>query len=890
MNELDRKILDRFSGKVVRKDLTSLMKKGANVPTYVLEYLLGMYCSTDDDEIIEAGIEKVKRILTENYVRPDQSEYVKSKIKEKGQYTIIDKIHVRLDEKEDMYVAEFTNLRISPFEISSDVVTMNDKLLIGGIWCMIKIEYRVEGSEDSFEDEYSYEETPKKVKKKKTKYDSPFEIVSLKPIQMPNLDLEDMRDARKDFTSEEWETLILRSAGYEPDDLSEKQKMHYLLRFVPFIQKNFNLVELGPRGTGKSHAYSELSPYSILMSSGTTTVSNMFYNMASRRVGLVGNWDCIAFDEVGGIATSNIDFIQIMKNFMANGTFARGADSISSDASIAFEGNTFRSVADMMRTTNLFEPFPGDFNNDSAFFDRIHAYLPGWETPKLRASLFTDRFGLITDCFAEFCHAMRKYDFTNSFHEFFDLNGRFNTRDDTAVRRTFSGLAKLLYPDEKMTKEEARKLLEYSIECRRRVKEQLRKMNPSEFSDVDLGYVDLETGEEIIVYLPEVADGTLIPTVAEMPGYVYAVGNSIEDKISVYRLENKLIKGSGKFSQKNVEGLSGAPRSVRDSLIAAFNLFAEKANDFSNRNVDNYDYSLYFNDLQSRGVSDELSVAEVVGLFSGLINRSVLPSLIICGRVVISGTMMPLTKELDEILVAAINAGAKRILLPEDSKRKLELLSEEIKRGIEPVFYSDPLDAVRKALDLNENDTKVLKKSSQATGTALKEETDTSNTKDAEMPMRDMDKTKIGDCTVEIWGNKIWLTKTIYMKRHHGTMLIPDPVPLTTTIPREYIVGIDVLYSKHSKGHIRFSFSDHINLNWTTEQKLEDTSNLPELLEISFIDSERHTASSIVSHIAEDTGIPCNESYENVEPTKKKDPTFTDTCYPAAPHSPFKTW
>lgn len=700
MNELDIKIFNMFPGKVVRKDLTSLMKKGANVPTYVLEYLLGIYCSSDDDDVIDAGIKKVKSILTENYVRPDQSEYVKSKIREKGQYTIIDKIKVRLDEREDKYIAEFTNLRIAPFEISSDIVVMNDKLLVGGIWCMLKIEYDAarEDDDESFDEDIFGGNKKGKAKKKKSKYDSPFQIVSLKPIQMPNLDLDELRRSRVGFSTKEWEDLMLRSAGYEPDELNEKQKLHYLLRFVPFIQKNYNLVELGPRGTGKSHAYSELSPYSILMSSGTTTVSNMFYNMSSRRVGLVGNWDCIAFDEVAGITSASSDMVQIMKNYMANGTFARGSDSISSDASIAFEGNTFRSVADMMRTTNLFEPFPDEFNNDSAFFDRIHAYLPGWETPKLRASLFTSNFGLITDCFAEFCHAMRKYDFTNLFSEYFELNDKYNTRDDTAVRRTFSGLAKLLYPDEMMTKEETRQLLEYSIECRRRVKEQLRKMNPSEFSDVDLGYIDIETGVETIVYLPEVDSDTLIPERLEPAGYVYAVGNSVDNKVGIYRLENKLLDGTGKFSPKNIEGLSGSPRAVRDSLTAAFNYFTEKASKLVGRSFDDYDYTLYFNDLQNRGVSEEVSVAEVVALFSALSGRPVLNSLVICGRVVMSGTMMPLTTELDEILVASINAGANMILLPSDSEEKYLKLSEDIKSGITPIFYTNPLEAVKKAL------------------------------------------------------------------------------------------------------------------------------------------------------------------------------------------------
>ena len=705
MTDLDLKILENFPGKAVRKDLTALMKKGANVPIYVLEYLLGMYCATDDEDAITVGLEKIQRILNENYVRPDQSEYVKSKIRENGQYTVIDKITVFFDDREDKYIARFTNLKIDPFEVSSGLVTHHDKLLIGGIWCIVKIDYiGLDGEEESgwneIEDD-SFEIRKKRRAKKKSKYESPFTISSLKPIQMPNFDLDEMKAARSNFTKEEWISLLLRSAGYEPDELTEKQRLHYLLRFVPFIQKNYNLVELGPRSTGKSHVYSELSPYAILMSSGTTTVSNMFYNMASHRVGLVGNWDCIAFDEVAGITQASGDMVQILKNYMANGSFARGTDSVLSDASLAFEGNTFKSVADMMRTTTLFEPFPEDFNNDSAFFDRIHAYLPGWETPKLRSELFTKKYGLISDCFAEFCHAMRKYDFTNTFSDYFALNDQFNARDTIAVSRTFSGLAKLIYPNEEISKEEAREILEYAIEGRRRVKEQLRKMTPREFSDVNLGYIDRDTGEEIIINLPEVADGTLIFDGFEEPGYVYGVGKSVHNVLGVYRLENKLIGGTGVFSFKNVEGLAYAPRSVKDSLTAAFNYFGENCHKISSASYENYDYSLYFNDLQNRDVSDEISVAEVVGLFSALTKRAVLPSLVICGRVVMSGSMMPITAELEEILTVAVNAGAKRILLPEDSREIYNVLKLDLKNAISVIFYATPLDAVKKAFDVN---------------------------------------------------------------------------------------------------------------------------------------------------------------------------------------------
>ena len=704
MTDFDMKVLDNFPGKAVRKDLTALMKKGSNVPTYVLEYLLGMYCATDDEDAIKLGLARIRKILSENYVRPDQSEYVKSKIKENGQYTIIDKITVIFDEREDKYVARFTNLSLDPFEVPSDLVVHNEKLLIGGIWCIMRIEYvglESGGGADQSDyevDIFGNQKRKRRVSKKRSRYDSPFAIASLKPIQMPNLDLDEIIAARANFTSTEWIELLLRSVGYEPDELSRKERLHYLLRFVPFIQKNYNLVELGPRGTGKSHVYSELSPYSILMSSGTTTVSNMFYNMSSRRVGLVGNWDCIAFDEVAGITHATGDMVQTLKNYMANGSFARGTDSISSDASIAFEGNTFRSVADMMRTTNLFEPFPDAFNNDSAFFDRIHAYLPGWETPKLRSALFTTRYGLISDCFAEFCHEMRKFDFTSAFSEFFSLNSCFNTRDTIAVGRTFSGLSKLIYPDEHMTKEQVRELLEYSIECRRRVKEQLRKMTPSEFSDVELGYIDNETGAEFIVALPETANGTLVSQVFEEPGYVYGMGRSINDILGIYRLENKLVSGSGVLSFRNVEGISNAHKSVRDSITAAFNYFGEHARELINGSFTDYDYSLYFNDLQRRGVSDEVSVAEAVGLFSGMSDRSVLPATVICGRVFMSGSVMPLSNDMEELIVTAKNAGAKRIMLPNQSRAAYEALKPDLKAELEAIFYSNPLEAAMKAL------------------------------------------------------------------------------------------------------------------------------------------------------------------------------------------------
>lgn len=495
MNLLDRKIIESFPGKIVRKDLTSLMKNGVNVPTYVLEYLLGMYCATDDDSAIDAGLAKIRKILSENYVRPEESERIKSKIRENGEYTVIDKVNVVLDEREDKYIARFLNLEISGFEIDSKYVVDNPKLLMGGVWCMLRLSYNKASDEKNASD-FS-------PKVKKSKYASPFGILSLKPIQMSGLNIDEIIEGRKSFTTEEWISVILRSEGYEPTNLTLKERMHYLVRMVPLIQRNYNLVELGPRGTGKSHIYQELSPYSILMSGGQTTVSNLFYNMSTRHVGLVGHWDCIAFDEVAGMNFKDMDAVQILKNYMANTAFARGQNSITAEASLCFEGNINGTVAALLETTHLFEPFPDEFNDDSAFFDRIHYYLPGWETPKLRSDLITKSYGLITDCLSEFCHEMRKKDFTHLPDTYFELNSSFNRRDETAVRKTFSGLAKLLYPDGVISKEETRFILEYAIEGRRRVKEQLRRMAPEEFADTALGYIDVATGEEKIVSVPE---------------------------------------------------------------------------------------------------------------------------------------------------------------------------------------------------------------------------------------------------------------------------------------------------------------------------------------------------------------------------------------------------
>lgn len=687
MDALDRKINEVFPGKVVRKDLTALLRRGANVPTFVLEYLLGMYCATDDETAIAEGVEKIRKILAENYVRPEESEKVKSLIRERGEYTVIDKVSAVLDEYKDIYVARFSNLEIEPFVLQSDYAVKYTKILMGGIWCIARIGYTYQ--QDSMEDE-------KKRRKKRGPEDSPFRILGLKPIQLPNLDAAEMIDKRKEFTTEEWIAMLLRSEGMEPDALNEKEKLHFIERMVPLAEHNYNLCELGPRGTGKSHLYKEISPYSILMSGGQTTTANLFYSMAAHRVGLVGHWDCVAFDEVAGMRFRDLDAIQIMKDYMASGSFARGRDMINADASMVFVGNINDSVQNLLKVAHLFEPFPPEFNNDSAFFDRIHYYLPGWEIPKMRSELLTEKYGLITDCLAELTRELRKKDCTHLLDAYFRLNNKFNKRDEIAVRKTMSGLIKLIFPDENVTEDEMRRLLEYAIEGRRRVKEQLKLMAGVEFADVALGYVD-EYGSETVVSVPEQASNTLIPAEKLPAGHVFALGaNQIDGEVAVYRLENKVIRGNGKMETQGI----GGNRAVNECVDAAWYYFMDKARSIlPGTTLSDHDYLLYYADPQSKGLSTEVSVAELVGLCSAVANRPVMEATAVIGEIKLSGTMGEI-KNLENIVRVAKNAGAKQLLLPIQSMQELMHVPGELLTAVQPIFYSDPIEAVKKAIEL----------------------------------------------------------------------------------------------------------------------------------------------------------------------------------------------
>lgn len=704
---LDEKIVRNFPGKIVRKDLTALMKRGAGIPTFVLEYLLGMYCATDDPEALAAGLDRIRKILADNYVRTEESEVIKSRIRELGQYTIIDKVSASLDERRDLYVAQLANLAIEPFVMPDEYVRKYTKMLTGGIWCIARIQYL--RPEDAVEDPLAdvFGEDPAAATKlkpqagKKGPENSPFHILDLTPIQMPNLDVDELISHRADFTSDEWIALILRSAGYEPSVLSPRERLHFLTRMVPLIELNYNLCELGPRGTGKSHIYTEVSPYSYLLSGGQATTAMLFANNTARTggIGLVGHWDCIAFDEVAGMHYKDENAIQIMKGYMANGTFGRGREQFNAEASMVFEGNINDSVANILKTTHLFEPFPPEFNNDSAFFDRIHCYLPGWEVPKMRSDLLTGRYSLITDCLSEFCHEMRRRDFTHYIDQYFRLNSDFNRRDEIGVRKTFSGLAKLVFPDGRMGKEDVRMLLEYAIEGRRRVKEQLKIMAGIEFIDVQLGYVDVENpSESVVVRVPEQASDTLIPEGGLMPGHVFAIGTSVGDETAVYKLENKAVTGEMRFS---VEGV-GHNKPVSDSLNAAFEQFKQNAPRLaSGMNIASKNYLLYYNDIQNKGLSAELSLAEFIGLCSAAANHPVMPGLVIPGILRISGTLEPISN-LEDVMRVAKNAGAKRVLLPMSSIADLQGISPELIGSVSPEFYNtgDIVSAAQKALGI----------------------------------------------------------------------------------------------------------------------------------------------------------------------------------------------
>jgi len=673
VDELSRKLNQYFAGRVVRKDLTKKIKEGANVPVYVLEYLLGMYCATDDEDGIREGVETVKRILAENFVRPDEAEKVKSMIREIGKYTVIDKVSVKLNEKKDVYEAEFSNLGIKGVAISPTYVKQYEKLLCGGIWCIIKMDYY-------------YDEEAKGT--------SPFNINNLTPIQMPNLDMEEILNGRKYFTKDEWIDILLRSIGMEPTRFENNVKWHLLARMIPLVENNYNLCELGPRGTGKSHVYKEISPNSILVSGGQTTVANLFYNMASRQIGLVGLWDCVAFDEVAGITFKDKDGIQIMKDYMASGSFARGKEEKNASASMVFVGNINQSVDVLLKTSHLFEPFPEAMANDTAFFDRMHYYIPGWEIPKMRPEFFTDEYGFITDYVSEFMREMRKRSFSDTLDKFFKLGNNLNQRDVIAVRKTVSGLVKLIYPNGEFARDDIEEILRYALVGRRRVKEQLKKIGGMEFYDVHFSYIDNETMSEEFVSVPEQGGGKIIPEGMGKPGHLYTIARGKSGMIGAYKIETQVISGTGKFERTGL----GSDREAKESIETAFRYFRANSKNISGSiSVTTKDYLMHVQDIHGVGMTSELALAAFVALCSGALGKPPQSQLVVLGSLSIGGTIIKV-EELANVLQVCFDSGAKRVLLPMASAVDIPTVPPELFAKFQISFYQSPEDAVFKAL------------------------------------------------------------------------------------------------------------------------------------------------------------------------------------------------
>lgn len=673
-DEIKEKLRQHFDGKIVRKDLTKKIKEGANVPVYVLEFLLGQYCSSDDEEVIESGVQTVKRILADNFVRPDEAQKILSKLRQKGSHTVIDMITVHLDIKKNCFFASFSNLGLTNVPIEDEYPEKYDRLLCGGIWCIVQLDY-----------EYVEEE-------KQNGY--PIQIRKLTPIQMPHIDIADLKQGRKAFSKEEWIDILLRSIGMEPDALSYREKWLLLTRMIPLVENNFNLCELGPRSTGKSHLYKEISPNSILVSGGQTTVANLFYNMGRKTVGLVGLWDCVAFDEVAGIRFKDKDGIQIMKDYMASGSFARGKEEKAASASMVFVGNINQSVDVLLKTSSLFDPFPPEMGTDTAFLDRMHCYLPGWEIPKFRPEHFTNDYGFISDYLAEFIRELRKEQYGDAIDRYFRLGKNLNQRDTIAVRRMVDGYLKLVYPDGEFTKEQLEEVLQLALEMRRRVKEQLKKLGGMEFYDVNFSYIDMDDMSEHYVPVPEQGGGKLIPEGMCNPGQVYTASQGKSGMIGVFRLESQMLPGNGKFERTGI----GTDREAKESTNTAFNFLKANANRISGSiSTTMKDYIINYQDLQGIGMTGKLALPTLIALCSVALGKPVQSSLVVLGEISISGTMIKVD-ELASTLQVCLDSGAKRVLIPSTSFVDFVTVPPDLMSAFQLIPYQSAEDAVFKAL------------------------------------------------------------------------------------------------------------------------------------------------------------------------------------------------
>ena len=666
---LDDKVNRLFAGKVVRKDLVRKVKVGANVPVFVLEFLLGKYCASSDELSIQMGMQVVNDTLANNYIRPDESVKAQSKVKENGKYTFIDKVKVRLVDSD--YWAEAVNFGNKFLHIPTQYVRDYERLLMGGVWAQLDMRF-----------EYDEEA--------RGKY--PFWIDKLTPIQIATFDLEEYRRVRRELSTDEWIDLLVRSMGYEPAEMSRRLKLLFLVRLIPLAERNFNMVELGPRGTGKSYVVQEVSPYAALLT-GPTTVANLFGHMGGRQKGMVQIWDIVGFDEVSDLQKMPKEVITTMKTYCESGTFQRGHEAASGDASIALFGNTNQPIDVMVQTGHLFAPMPDVIRDDMAFIDRLHFYLPGWEIPKMRNDLFTDHYGFVVDYLAEALREMRKHNFTEIIDRHFSMGAHLNARDRKAVRKTVSGLMKIIHPHGDVSQEDLAEILELALEGRRRVKEQLKKMGAFEYYHTSFSYTRDETGEERFVGVPEQGGRDLISVDPLPPGTVYTAGVTSEGTVGLYRVELSVASGTGKL--KMAGGVSG---SMKESIQRAFSYIQSKKTELGiARELDTSDIHVEVIDLLANRVEAEIGVAFFVACYSALRRAPVSPALLVLGDMSIQGNIKPL-RSLTEPLQIAKDNGAKRALIPIENKRSFLDVSADILEFVDPIFYGDPRTAAMKVL------------------------------------------------------------------------------------------------------------------------------------------------------------------------------------------------
>src|SRR5438876_7946490 len=675
MPELDRKASSVFAGKVVRKDLVRKVKVGANVPVFVLEYLLGKYCATDDPSAIDAGLRVVHNTLSSNFVRPDEANKAQSMVKDKGKHTFIDKVKVRYLAEDDEHWAELVNFGYKYVHVPEHYLRDYDRLLMGGVWAQVDIKHQ-----------YNEEQKGKK---------SPFWIEGLKPIQIATFDLAEYRQGRSQFNAEEWIDLLIRSIGLEPTHFERRLKLLFLTRLIPLCEQNYNLVELGPRGTGKSYAYQELSPYTILLT-GPTTVANLFFNIATGKIGLVGLWDVVAFDEVADLQKMPKEVVTTLKTYCESGTFARGKEAISGSASIALFGNTNQPVEVMVRSSHLFIPLPEVVREDMAFLDRLHFYLPGWEVPKMRMEYFTDHYGFVVDYLAEALRELRRHNFTEMIDRYFSLGSHLNARDVKAVRKTVSGLIKLIYPDGEVSREDMAELVDLALEGRRRVKEQLKKMGSFEYHQTSFSYIDNETREERFVGVPEQGGRDMISTDPLAPGSVYTASVDDQGKVGLYRLEVGCSPGTGKL--KIAGGIEGP---MKESIQRAFAYLTGQTLQMGlGQQTDPTAFHVQPIHLLTNHIACDAGIGLVVAIYSAIKKHAALPALLILGDLSIQGNIKAV-RSLAEPLQVGMDNGARRALIPIENKRHFLDVSADIMERVDPVFYSDPMTAAMKALGMN---------------------------------------------------------------------------------------------------------------------------------------------------------------------------------------------